>query len=57
MKKIADVKKMENGKLAVRWQGGKKFFIINDADIAKYLIYLVTRSEQTVMENVNSMCR
>jgi hypothetical protein len=55
--KVAEVKKMENGKLAVRWEGKRKFNIVQDDEIAIYLVYLLTRDEKTVMKNQNSRCR
>lgn len=43
--KVKEIKKLENGKIAVRWVGGKKFKVIENDTIARYLIYLVTGGE------------
>ena len=42
----AEVKKMEDGRIAVRWEGKKKFNIINDPVIAEYLIYWIAKGDQ-----------
>jgi hypothetical protein len=52
--KVAEIKTLENGKIAVRWEGKRKFNIIEDGAIAAYLIYTMTRSEKQVFNNVNS---
>ena len=44
---IDEVKKMEDGRIAVRWEGKKKKFnIINDPVIAEYLIYWIAKGDQ-----------
>ena len=43
MPTVAEVKKLESGKLAVRWKGEQKFLVINDDLIAAYLIFIMTR--------------
>ena len=52
--KVAEIKKLENGKIAVRWEGKRKFNIVEDNEIAAYLIYTITRSEKEVVNNINS---
>ena len=52
--KVAEIKKLENGNIAVRWEGKRKFNIVEDAEIAAYLIYTITRSEKQVFNNINS---
>jgi len=42
--KVTEIKKMENGKIAVRWEGKRKFNIIPDDEIAIYLVYLIVKS-------------
>lgn len=44
--KPAEVKKMEDGRIAVRWEGKGKFSIINDAAIAEYLIFWMIKGDQ-----------
>lgn len=39
--KPAEVKKLNNGKLAVRWEGKQKFEVIEDDVVAQFLIYMV----------------
>lgn len=45
MKKPAEIMKLENGKIAVRWQGTKKFVVINDDIIAQYLTLMILDGE------------
>jgi hypothetical protein len=43
--KPAEVKKLESGQIAVRWEGQKKFNIIDDEAIAQYLIFWMIKGE------------
>ena len=49
--KVDKIKKLENGKLAVKWQGSRKYRVINDEEIASYLVYLVLNGKETVNES------
>lgn len=42
---IMAVKKLENGKLAVRWKGKRNFNVIDDPEIAAYLVYMIVRKD------------
>ncbi len=55
-KAVKEVKKLKNGKLAVRWDGSKKFVIVPDDEIAQYLVYLLVNGEN-VVRNINSRLR
>ena len=55
-KAVKEIMKTEDGKLAVKWSGTKKFVIIPDNEIALYLIYLVANGENAV-KNINSKLR
>ena len=55
--KIAEIKKLENGKLAVRWEGNDTFYEIEDDQIAQYIVYIMIHGEEYAWKNVNSMCR
>jgi hypothetical protein len=39
--KLAEIKKLEDGTIAVRWEGKKKFNVIQDPAIAAYLVYVI----------------
>ena len=39
--KPAEIKKLEDGTIAVRWEGKKKFNVIQDPAIAAYLVYVI----------------
>lgn len=54
--KVAEIKKLEDGKIAVRWQGKRKFNIIQDDEIAQYLIYALAFGNEVVV-NQNSAAR
>ncbi len=43
--KVAEVKKLDSGKLAVRWEGKKKFSVIEDEVMAQYLIFSMVKKE------------
>lgn len=43
--KIAEYKKMDDGKLAIRLQGKRKFNVIDDPEIAAYLIFMLSRGK------------
>lgn len=43
--KPAEVKKLDSGQIAVRWEGQKKFNIIDDETIAQYLIFWMIKGE------------
>ena len=41
--KPAEIKKLNSGKLAVRWEGKRKFEVIEDDTIAQYLMFLIIK--------------
>jgi len=41
MKKITDIKKTESGLIAVRWEGSKKYNIIEDPEVGLRLMFLL----------------
>jgi len=43
--KVAEIKKLNNGKLAVRWEGTEEFVIVEDDMIAEAVIFLMTRRD------------
>ena len=43
--KVAAIKMLDNGKLAVRWQGKRKFIIVQDETVAAFIIYRMTRRD------------
>lgn len=45
--KVAEIKKDEDGKLWVRWQGKRKFLLIQDNQIAEFLIYILVNREMS----------
>jgi hypothetical protein len=55
-KAVKEIMKTEDGKLAVKWSGAKRFVIIPDDEIALYLIYLVANGENAI-KNINSKLR
>jgi len=55
-KAVSEIKKTEDGKIAVRFTGKSKFVIVPDDEIACYLIYLIANGENAV-RNINSKLR
>ncbi len=53
---VEEIMKTEDGKIAVRWSGTKRFVIIPDDEIALFLIYLVANGENAI-KNINSKLR
>lgn len=51
--KPAEVKELENGKLAVRWEGKKKFNVIEDDEIAQLLIFWMIKGEEHTSETLH----
>lgn len=41
----AEVKKLDDGRLAVRWQGKAKFNVIEDEEVAQYLIFWMIKGK------------
>lgn len=54
---IAEVKKMDDGKIAVRYKGQKKFYVVQDDKIAAYIFYTMTIGKEQTIKNINSACR
>jgi hypothetical protein len=44
--KPSEVKKLEDGRIAVRWEGERKFKVITDRAIAEYLIFWMIKGDQ-----------
>ena len=55
--KVAEIKKMEDGKISVRWEGDENFYPIPDDEIAEYLIYTMVHTPEEVFGNINSRLR
>lgn len=45
---VAEIKKLDDGKLAVRWKGKRKFNVIDDPEIAQYLVFMITQKDTFV---------
>jgi hypothetical protein len=45
MTKPVEVKKLSDGRIAVRWEGKRTFNIIEDEMIAAYLIFWIVKGE------------
>lgn len=39
------IKKLENGKIAVKWKGDKKFYVIEDQEVAVALIWMIVNKK------------
>lgn len=46
--KIVEIKKVRDGVLGVRYEGDPKFYIIDDEEIATYLVYLMVNGSDAV---------
>ncbi len=57
MDKIAEVKKLEDGTITIRYEGQTKFFPVTDKTVAAYVLYTLTRPSTEVFQNVNSRCK
>lgn len=56
--KIVEYKKLEDGKLAIRLQGKRKFNVINDPEIAAYLIFMLSKGKAEYEHYcANSACK
>ena len=42
-RKVAEIKVDGNGKVWVRWQGKRRFVMVQDDEIATYLIYMLVK--------------
>ena len=56
-KKIEEVKKMEDGRMSIRFEGESKFYPVNDKTITEYIFYILTRNSKEVFQNINSACK
>ena len=45
-KKIEQIKKTEDGKITVLWENEKEFQVIEDDEIAEYLLYQIAQGAQ-----------
>lgn len=50
---VASIKKLDNGKLAVRWKGKRKFNVIDDPEIAAFLVFMITQKDTFVPDPNN----
>lgn len=50
---VAAIKKLDNGKLAVRWKGKRKFNVIDDPEIAAFLVHMVVVKDTFVSDPNN----
>lgn len=52
MNTIAEVKKLSNGKLATRMEGEKSFKVVEDDEIALYLIFIMAQGKDYELDTV-----
>ena len=56
-KRIQEIKKLDDNKIAVKWEGDSKFYLVTDDTIATYILYTMITSKKELVQNQNSMCR
>jgi hypothetical protein len=46
--KVAEIKKTDDGKIAVRFKGKRKFLLIDDKTLGEYIVYLAIKKPDYV---------
>ncbi|ANS06175.1 hypothetical protein [Enterobacter cloacae complex sp. 363J6] len=50
---VAEIKKLDDGKIAVRWKGNRKFNVIEDPEVAAFLVFMITQKDTFVPDPNN----
>ncbi|AGJ71540.1 hypothetical protein Lw1_gp132 [Escherichia phage Lw1] len=50
---VAAIRKLDDGKIAVRWKGKRKFNVIDDPEIAAFLVFMITQKDTFVPDPNN----